>query len=334
MAGVGVDNLVRDDDWNNYLAVRAAWLSFVGGRTQGDIAARLGVSPAKVHRLIAHAQRSGFVKIRIEGRPIECLEMEDALCSRFGLQSCTVAPELGASDAETTIRAVASAAGNVLAGLFASPDLHRIGVGMGRTLKASVEAMPRVERQDVAVISISGSLMPKLSANPYDVVQPLLERTGGEGYYLPVPYFADSVSERDVFLGQASVQELLERALLSDVFVIGIGSILDDGHLVQRGLISRAEQEQLRARGVVCDLMGKFLMPDGAIADVDIGERSVGLSFEDVRGKRVIALAGGENKAEATLAAMRTGVITDLVTEETLARALCHEAGIKRAELV
>ncbi len=29
------------DDWTTYLAIRAAWLSFIGGCTQGEIAARL-----------------------------------------------------------------------------------------------------------------------------------------------------------------------------------------------------------------------------------------------------------------------------------------------------
>ena len=52
-----------------------------------------------------------------------------------------------------------------------------------------------------------------------------IERTGGEGYFLPVPYFAESLEERDMFLGQRSVQDLLALARQSDVFVVGIGSI-------------------------------------------------------------------------------------------------------------
>ncbi|MDN3721769.1 MarR family transcriptional regulator [Roseibium salinum] len=58
------------------MAIRAAWLSFVGGRTQGEIASQLGVSPAKVHRLIAHAQKAGYVKFQVDGRPMECLQLE------------------------------------------------------------------------------------------------------------------------------------------------------------------------------------------------------------------------------------------------------------------
>lgn len=317
----------RDDEWTTYLAIRAAWLSFIGGRTQGEIAAQMGMSPAKVHRLIAHAQKSGYVKFQIEGRPLECLELEDSLGRQFGLNSCIIAPDLGGADQETAIRAVAMSAGQMLAGLLASETVRRIGVGMGRTLKAAVEAMPKINRPDVEIISISGSLTRKLAANPFDVVQQLQERTGGEGFYLPVPYFAETLSEKDVFLGQRSVQNLLARARGSDVFVVGLGSVENEGHLVQRGMISKEEQNDLLENGAVSDLMGRFLTLDGRLAPVRLGDCAVGLHFEEVRGARIVALAGGASKADATLAALRTGVITDLIADETLARAISAKIG-------
>ncbi len=312
------------EDWTTYLAIRAAWMSFVGGCTQGDIAARLGVSPAKVHRLIAHAQRNGYVRFQIEGRPLECLELEENLARTFGLNNCIVAPDIsqGTAGEEAAIRSVGAAAGNLLAGMLGTGDITQVGVGMGRTLKAAVMAMPRVAREDLAIVSISGSLTRKLSANPYDVVQQMVERTGGEGYYLPVPYLAATVAEKEMFLAQPSVQELLVRARRSDTFVVGIGSLENEGHLVRMGLISPDEQTSLRRGGAVGDLMGRFIDIQGAVVPVDLGEQAVGLPFEDVRGARVVALAGGISKSAATLSALRTGVITDLVVDETLAQSL------------
>ncbi|GGB57631.1 DNA-binding transcriptional regulator [Roseibium aquae] len=318
---------VRDDDWTTYLAIRAAWLSFVGGRTQGEIAEQLGVSPAKVHRLIALAQKSGFVKFHIEGRPVECLELEDSLTRRFGLQSCIVAPELGGGDGEAALRSVGACAGQFLSDLLSSRSVRRVGVGMGRTLKAAVEEMGRLARPDLEIVSISGSLTRKLAANPYDVVQRMQERSGGEGFYLPVPYFTETAAEKQVFLAQRSVQDLLGRARQSDVFVIGIGTVEDDGHLVQRGMISKPEQENLRANAAVSDLMGRFLTAEGTLADVLLAECAVGLHFEEIRGSRIVALAGGAGKAQATIAALKTGVITDLVTDEPLARAIGEQLG-------
>ncbi|MES0880434.1 sugar-binding transcriptional regulator [Roseibium sp. SCP14] len=322
----------RDDDWTSYMAIRAAWLSFVGGRTQGEIAAQLGVSPAKVHRLIAHAQKAGYVKFQVDGRPKECLELEEELADNFKLKNCIIAPDLGGGDDESALRAVAVSASQFLTGLLTGANVKRLGVGMGRTLTASVEALPKIARSDLEIMSICGSLTRTLAANPYDIIQKMQERTGGVGYYLPVPYFAENQDEKAMFLTQRSVQDLMARARQSDAFLVGIGSVENEGHLVQRGMISKQEQEDLMSGGAVSDLMGRFLTIEGELAPDPLGDCAVGLHFDEVRGSRVIALVGGESKVDATLAALRTGVITDLVADETLARALSSRAGLQLAQ--
>ncbi|HIG36824.1 MAG TPA: hypothetical protein EYQ12_04540, partial [Oceanospirillaceae bacterium] len=69
------------------LATRAAWLSFIGGYTQGEVAKRIGVSPVKAHRLIQLAQQQGLVKIFIEGEPAKCVALEETLIQTFGLRT-------------------------------------------------------------------------------------------------------------------------------------------------------------------------------------------------------------------------------------------------------
>ena len=74
------------------LATRAAWLSFIGGYTQGEVAKRLNVSPVKAHRLIQLAQQQGMVKIFIEGEPAHCVALEEQLAKQFSLRSCLITP--------------------------------------------------------------------------------------------------------------------------------------------------------------------------------------------------------------------------------------------------
>ena len=68
------------------LATRAAWLSYVGGYTQEEIAGRLGVSRIKVNRLIAQAVRAGLVHVFVEGTAAECIALEEAIAARWGLR--------------------------------------------------------------------------------------------------------------------------------------------------------------------------------------------------------------------------------------------------------
>lgn len=317
-----------NDPWIRQLEVRAAWMSFSGGLTQNEIAARLGVSQAKVHRLIASALKSGIVRIEIAERPRQCLELEDHLTRQFGLRTSTVVPTEGAAqDTAAAIAAIAMTSAHFLANLLAAPDLRQIGVGMGRTLKSAIEVLPKLNRHDLSIVSVSGSLTRRLSANPYDVVQAFQARVGGEGFYLPVPYLAQSREEKDMFHRQKSVMELLARARQSDLFVIGIGSLEDEGHLVANQLISAAERDELRAKGAVGDLMGRFINAGGTSLETEAGAKAVGLHFEEVRGARVLALVAGISKAPATHAALRSGFLTDIVLDEGLARRL-QEFGV------
>ncbi|MGO1118144.1 sugar-binding transcriptional regulator [Rhodovibrionaceae bacterium A322] len=316
----------KNADQELSLATRAAWLSFIGGYTQGEIAKRLKVSPAKAHRLIALANQSGLVKVFVEGEPAECIALEDALMRRFDLQSCIVAPALsddqeaeGNSEGQAALQAVAAAGARFLHQQLSDPDLAIIGVGKGRTLSAAVDRMPQIKRPDLQFAAVSGSLTRSLAANPYDVIHKLVERTGGEGYFLPVPYLASSAEEKEVLLGQPSVQALLAHAREARFFAVGIGALETDAHIRQTGMITETELLELRDQGAVGDLMGAFIDADGRPVNSAINQQSVGLSMEELRGARVVALAGGQAKARAILAALNSGIITDLIIDEATA---------------
>lgn len=311
------------DDGDLDLATRAAWLSFIGGYTQSEIARRLHVSPAKAHRLIALAQDRGLVKVFIEGAPAECIAHEEALVRRFGLDNCIVAPALdGEKASEGEFASVGAAAARFLHRvLFGLESGALVGVGKGRSLAATIARLPSLKRPDLRFVSVSGSLTRKLSANPFDVVNRLVERTGGEGYYMPVPYLAASDSEKEVLLAQKSVQDMLSLARQAETVIIGIGSLEeDDAHIRQVGMIAAGEWEELKSLHAVGDIMGSFVDIEGHPVDSPVNCHALGLGLEDLRGRRVIAVVGGVAKGKAVVGALRTGIVTDLVLSEEAAR--------------
>ena len=76
-------------------AVRAAWLSWVGGLTQDEIAREMGVSRQTAQRLVAQAMAAGVVKVRIDHPLADCLDLGRQLHDRFGLRLATVTPDAG-----------------------------------------------------------------------------------------------------------------------------------------------------------------------------------------------------------------------------------------------
>ncbi|WP_372571839.1 sugar-binding transcriptional regulator [Ruegeria jejuensis] len=320
----------KSTDNLRYLSTKTAWMSFVAGQTQSQIARELEMSQSKVHRLINHALEQGYVTIRIEGGSDELLALENRLKQSFGLTRCTVASAgmSGRDDAEALLQSVGEAAGEYLVQLLEKKTVTQIGVGMGETMSAAVAAMPELDRSDLKIVSITGSLLRKLSANPLDVVMRMQRKTAGEAYFLPVPYLASSVEERESFQSYQSVQELMELARKSDIFVVGIGSIDAESNLARTQGISDRELQDLRDADVVGDIAGSFYDIHGRIVETELGRKTVGMRGEELAGRRVLGMAAGLRKTQAVLGLLRAGLVSEIVLDEHLARAVLSEAPV------
>jgi DNA-binding transcriptional regulator LsrR (DeoR family) len=302
-------------------AARAAWLSYVGGLRQEDIAERLGVSRIKVNRLIAQAHREGLIRVFVDGRPDECVVLEDRLRGCYGLAFCTVAPTLDDSEV-LPLRTLAAAGARFLMHALESARLEIVGIGHGRTLAAVVENLPRLPRSDVRFVSLLGSLTRHAAANPFDVIHQLAQASGCESYFMPVPFFADSVADKQVLMAQKSVRDVFALAREAQLHVVGIGQIGAKAHMYETGMVTPAEFAEVERAGAVGEVLGQFVDADGRPVDAPLNQRSIALRIDDLRGKEVVIIAGGQGKARAIDAVLATGVVTGLITDEATAQRL------------
>lgn len=312
------------EHWQKYIAVKAAWMYFLGGERQSAIAKKLNVSQATVHRLIAEAQKMGIVQISMSARPQECFEYEVELRKRFGLSNCIVVPasELDVDDFDALSAPLGEVAGGYLSSVLSDQSVNLLGIGLGKTVAACIDAMPPLDRYDLDAVSITGSLRRDLSANRLDPTQLFIAKSRGNVYFLPVPYLANSVVEKEAYLSNSTVQKLLSKARQADVFLVGIGALGREDHLMHERVISNAEYVGLKASSAVGDLMGRFFDINGNQVPVELSEKAVGVSPEDLAGKRVIAVACGQGKTDAVLGVLRSGHIGELLIDEHLAFSL------------
>jgi DNA-binding transcriptional regulator LsrR (DeoR family) len=302
------------------LATRAAWLSYVGNRTQEEIAGRLGVSRIKVARLIAQAVKAGMVHVFVEGSAAECIALEEAIAQRWRLEFCSVAPSI--DDNPLALRALGAAGGHWLHRVLEAGRASLIGVGHGRTLRAVVANLPRVARPDVRFVSLLGSLTRHAAAHPYDVIHNLTEITGAESYFMPAPFFADSVEDLQVLLAQRGIQSVLALARAAELVLIGIGEVGPDANLRTIGMITPEEHAALARAGAVGEVLGRFLDATGKPVPAEINERSIAVRLEELKGRQVVGIAGGPAKVRAIAAVLESGLLTGLITDEATAREL------------
>jgi DNA-binding transcriptional regulator LsrR (DeoR family) len=60
---------------------------------QNQIAKKIGLSKMRVHRLIAFAEKNGFVKTFVEGGFDQTFKYENALKDKYQLKICEVIPK-------------------------------------------------------------------------------------------------------------------------------------------------------------------------------------------------------------------------------------------------
>ena len=311
---------IRELDPDESLAVRAAWLHYVAGLTQTAVAKRLGLSSLKAHRLIARAVAEGVVKVSIDGEIVDCAVLEDRLCSRFGLEFCEVAPDLGEDG--LPLRALGLVGAAFLRREIERGEVEIIGLGHGRTLAAAIHQLPRFGAGGIRFVSLLGGLTRSYAANPHDVMHKLAEKTGAQAYVMPVPFFANSADDREVLLAQRGVGDIFAAANRAPLKIVGIGTADAGAQLVTTGMIEAGEIDEITAIGGVGEMLGHFFDADGRVLETTLTARTLAVDLDGPPESRIVAIAGGAQKRAAIRAVLASARLSGLITDEATARAL------------
>jgi DNA-binding transcriptional regulator LsrR (DeoR family) len=301
------------------LATRAAWLYFVAGLTQAQIGKTLGLNRTRINRLLAHARDQGLVQINITGRLASCIEAEELLKHRHGLAAATVVPT--PPDESQIPQAIASAAAAVLSARL--KDGMSVGVGWGRTLRLSIQSVPRRRLNRLSVVSLLGGLTRGSAMNPHETASHLAGLLGAQCFYVAAPALTDTQSTRDVLMAQPMLREIFERGVKVDLAFLSVGELSPGCTMARVGLVSRADVDGLIAAGAVGDLCAHWIGRDGRLVDHPLNSRVVALPPDKLRDIPCVVIAsGGRAKAPALLGALKGGMCNVLVTDEQTARTI------------
>jgi len=304
------------------LAVRAAWLYYIEGLTQEDVAAAMGISRAKVIRLLSAAREHGIAHIQINAKGSEQLALERRLVAAFKLGEAVVAP------APTDPSAVAAVVGHAT-GAYLADNLHHgmsLGVGWGATLSMSLKALGTKAYEGFSVISLMGAMTHSRSVNPSDVARRIADAVSAECFQLTAPVFVASESTRNALWAEPGLTDLLERARRVDLALLSVGDVSEDSTLFREGLLPRSQVASLIAAGAVGEVLCHFLDTNGNVVDHPVSRRVVAVGLEDLgRVPKIVIAAGGPSKVEAIRVVLKATRARVLITDETAARGLLRD---------
>ena len=301
------------------LATRAAWFYFVAGLTQAQIGKKLGINRTRVNRLLAQARDQGLVQITIVGRLAECVALEEKLKSQYGLDDVTVVPT--PPDQALIPQVIATAAGAALAERLR--DGMSVGVGWGRTLRLSIQSVPRRSFKRLSVVSLLGGLTRGSAMNPHETASHLADLVGAQCFYVAAPALTDTQSTRDLLIAQPMLREIFERGEKVDLAFLSVGELTHTSTMARVGLVTRNDVDDLVKAGAAGDICAHWIDDEGRLVDHPLNSRVVALSPEKLRSIPCVVIAsGGMAKAAALRGVLKGGMCDVLITDEQTAKSI------------
>ena len=111
---------------NQDLISRVLNLYYVEELTQAEVGRRLGLSTAKVNRLLQQARQQGMVEITINTPLQHLFDLEYRLKAIFGIQEAVVIPSIS-EDVHTYVHTLGRAGANYLLNHLRDGDVLAIG---------------------------------------------------------------------------------------------------------------------------------------------------------------------------------------------------------------
>ena len=300
--------------------VRAAWLYFIEGLTQAEIARRLSTTRLRINRILVDARHNGLVDITLNSELAGCVALEQELVRDFRLEAAVVVPT-PLDDAQVPVVLGRAAAGFVARHL----ETHRVtgfGIGWGRTLREMTTYMRAGRYPDLCVNSMMGGLTRGLEINTFDIVSDLARRLNSQCQYLAAPIYAGSPASRDTIIAQDVFRDAFRRIETNELAVLSIGDVTRRSMLIRYGLPHDVGIRELRDAGAVGDIIGQFIDANGRPIDHPLNRCAIALPLADLSdATTVVFAAGGAHKVRAIAAVLRGGFASVIVCDETTARA-------------
>ncbi|MCL2695877.1 MAG: winged helix-turn-helix transcriptional regulator [Clostridiales bacterium] len=300
--------------------VMVAKMYYREGCSQEQVARNLNVSRPTVTRILKSCLEDGIVTIHIKETNSAMREAEDRLRLAFNLRKVILVP----SDPIYSVsqdRVGAAAAEHLLSVLT---EGALIGLSWGTTLTQILGHLSGAPRGTADVIQILGDPVSTSESNAAFMTVSLANTMRGRAYVLPAPMLVQSAALRDMLLSEPHMRELYQRFSQVSVAMLGLGGTTAGNHdyLTHGQAIAQAFRE-VQDRGAVSDLCGAFFAEDGARVESILDDLTFAMPLAQLKQvPEVIGVACGTQKAQAAVAALRSGYIHTFVLDENLAKGI------------
>lgn len=296
-----------------YLYSLVARRYFAEMKTKIEIAEELGVSRFKVARLIDEAIEQEYVKFVFPKQQALDEEIAGNLREKYRLKEAVVLP---ASETWSTQEQLNVKLGGITAN-YLSETLQegmKFGMAWGRVLSSTVSQLVSLPSLDV--VQLSG-VHPgiEFSQGPVDLIHKIAAISHGKAHPMYVPMWVDDESLAEKLAGDQAVLDAQKFYPQMDVVITGIGA-WKTGSSSLCDIFPKSWRDSLLAQDIAADVCVTLVNSEGEILDSPMSRLGFGITTEQLRTtKKLIGVAGGEEKYEGIVASLKSGLLKVLITD-------------------
>lgn len=305
------------------LMAKVARMYYIQELNQQAITEKLQLHQSTISRMLKKARELNLVRFSISTPPGTFSDLEDQLISQFDLKDVIVVD--CPAEGEAMVRDLGGALAYFLETTLKPGKIVGIS-SWSRSLFAMVDALhPSNLCADGRVVQILGGVGGAGSEyNAIHLAQRLAVNIGARPVLLQSPAVVGSPEAQRVLARDPAIQQASAFFERLDIALVGIGSMEPSRMLASSGnIFSRDERAELQRLGAVGDICFRYFDSDGNPVKSPLMKRVMGIDLVKLRAcRRVVGVAGGEQKARAILAALRGGLLDVLITDQRAAEAL------------
>lgn len=305
--------------------IKIAKMYYEQGFTQTTISERLGISRPTISRLMHEAMEQGIVRIEIASTEGDYAELTQELELRFDLLEAIVVDVKGPISYEAVSLALGVMAAAYFQRIVKNGDV--VGLTWGSALAAMVTHLTQDKRPDCMIVQLVGGLgSPSTNTHATELVTRTAMALDAKLSLLPAPGVVGSIDSAKLLLSDHHVNQALEWAKRTNVAFVGLGSTKYNPFLLEHEeVITLEELHELQSQGAVGDISLHFYDQRGREIDSEFHRRVIGISYENLQNiPRVVAIAGGADKHQAILGAVKGKLINTLITDQETANYLIN----------
>jgi deoxyribonucleoside regulator len=286
---------------------------------QSEIAKTLGVSRPLVSKMLQRCKVLGIVNIEIRS-PLEGNEgLLNKMKMKFDLLDGLIVPA-NRNNLNLSMKNFISQASIFLERRLS--DQVSIGLGWGSVLADLVDVFSAGElntEKSITVCPLIGSMSsPSKGFHPNELSRRFAEKIQGEALYLHAPAFPGNKKNFEVFQQTDEYKSIGAVWQKLDTAIISIGtypSVPDQATAIRFG-------KTLKEKHAVGMLLSNFYDVNGNMIEGE-NDYAIRIPLDYLRKvKKVILVCSGNMRANSILGALKTGLITHLVTDDFAAKSV------------